>query len=56
LVQVGFAQSKREAERLIAGGGVKLDGAPVGDAKLAWNPAAPVVLSVGARRFVRILA
>jgi tyrosyl-tRNA synthetase len=56
LVQVGLAQSKREAERLIAGGGVKIDGVPVADAKLVWNPAAPVVLSVGTRRFVRILA
>jgi tyrosyl-tRNA synthetase len=55
LVQVGFAQSKREAERLIGGGGVKLDGVPVADAKLAWNPQESVVLSVGTRRFVRIL-
>jgi tyrosyl-tRNA synthetase len=55
LVQVGFAQSKREAERLVGGGGVKLDGAPVADAKHAWNPTAPVVLSVGTRRFVRVL-
>ncbi len=56
LLQVGFAQSKREAERLIAGGGVKLDGTPVADPKLAWNPSGSVVLSVGTRRFVRLLA
>ncbi len=55
LVAVGFAQSKREAERLIDGGGVKLDGSPVVDSKLRWNPPGPVVLSVGTRRFVRIV-
>ena len=55
LVAVGFAQSKREAERLIDGGGVKLDGSSVVDSKLRWNPPGPVVLSVGTRRFVRIV-
>jgi len=51
----GFAASKREAERLIAGNGVKLDGSVVTDPRQAWIvPASPVVLSVGSRRFVRI--
>jgi tyrosyl-tRNA synthetase len=55
LVQAGFAQSKREAERLIRGGGVRLDGVPADDPALAWTATEPVVLSVGARRFARVV-
>jgi tyrosyl-tRNA synthetase len=55
LVQAGFAQSKREAERLIRGGGVRLDGVPADDPALAWTATKPVVLSVGARRFARVV-
>jgi tyrosyl-tRNA synthetase len=55
LVRAGFAASKREAERLIAGGGVKIDGEAVSDQKQAWNATAPAVLSVGSRRFVRVI-
>jgi tyrosyl-tRNA synthetase len=55
LTGVGFAASKRDAERLVLGGGVRLDGVPVGDPKMRWGPAAPVVLGVGSRRFIRIL-
>ncbi len=55
LVKAGFAQSRREAERLIAGGGVKLDGNPVHDPKAPWTSAEPAVLSVGSRRFARVL-
>ena len=56
VVACGFAASKREAERLIAGGGVKLDGAVVRDTREAWRAAAaPLVLSIGTRRFARIL-
>ncbi len=54
LVACGFAASKREAERLATGGGVKLDGIVASDARQAWT-CEPVVLSVGARRFIRIL-
>jgi len=55
LVASGFAASKREAERLIAGNGVKIDGNVVPDPRAPWIAAAsPVVLSVGSRRFVRI--
>ena len=55
LVKSGFAESKRAAERLISGGGVKVDGIVVSDPKAAWSAAAPAVLSVGARKFVRVL-
>jgi tyrosyl-tRNA synthetase len=55
LVASGFAASKREAERLIAGNGVKIDGNVVPDPRAPWIAApSPVVLSVGSRRFVRI--
>ncbi len=54
LVACGFAASKREAERLVAGGGVKLDGAVVTDPRAAWHAPGAVVLSVGTRRFARI--
>jgi tyrosyl-tRNA synthetase len=55
LVKAGFAQSRREAERLIAGNGVKVDGIVVNDPRAAWTATAPAVLSVGSRRFVRVL-
>jgi tyrosyl-tRNA synthetase len=56
LVAAGFAKSKRDAERLVAGRGVRLDGRTVDDPREPWRIAAPVVLAVGSRRFVRILA
>ena len=57
IVACGFAASKREAERLIAGGGVKLDGTVVNDSRQRWDAdaRAPIVLSIGTRRFARIL-
>jgi tyrosyl-tRNA synthetase len=55
LVKAGFSNSRREAERLIAGGGVKVDGIPVNDPKAPWTAGEPAVLSVGSRRFARIL-
>ncbi|MDQ2908800.1 MAG: tyrosine--tRNA ligase [Candidatus Eremiobacteraeota bacterium] len=55
VVGCGFAASKREAERLISGGGVKLDGINASAPRRPWNFDVPVVLSVGTRRFVRIL-
>ncbi|GAC1556868.1 MAG: tyrosine--tRNA ligase [Vulcanimicrobiaceae bacterium] len=54
LVASKFAASKREAERLVAGNGVKVDGVVVGDPRAPWSATPPVVLSVGTRRFVRI--
>lgn len=55
VVKAGFAESRRAAERLISGNAVKIDGAPVRDANASWNSAEAAVLSVGSRRFVRVL-
>jgi len=55
LVAAKFAESKRAAERLIAGGGVKIDGVLVADPKAPWTAIAPAVLQSGSRRFVRVL-
>ena len=55
LVKAGFAASKREAERLISGNGVKVDGIVVNDPRAAWTATEPAVLSVGSRKFVRVL-
>jgi tyrosyl-tRNA synthetase len=55
LVKAGFAQSRREAERLIAGNAVKVDGEPVRDQNQQWTAHGVAVLSVGSRRFIRVL-
>ena len=55
LVAAGFAESKRAAQRLIAEGAVKVDGAPVTDPNARWAAAGPAVLQVGSRKFVRII-
>jgi tyrosyl-tRNA synthetase len=55
LVRAGFAESKRAAERLIAGNAVKIDGEAVRDVNALWGSVVPAVLSVGSRRFVRVL-
>jgi tyrosyl-tRNA synthetase len=54
LVAAGFAESRRAAERLISGNGVKVDGIVVNDPKAVWTASGPAVLSVGSRKFVRI--
>ncbi|MFN2528281.1 MAG: tyrosine--tRNA ligase [Candidatus Baltobacteraceae bacterium] len=55
LVAAGFAESKRAAERLISGNGVKVDGILVSDPKALWpSDALDSVLSVGSRKFVRV--
>jgi tyrosyl-tRNA synthetase len=54
LVKAGFAESKRAAERLISGNGVKVDGIVVSDPRAAWPSTGPAVLSVGSRKFVRV--
>jgi tyrosyl-tRNA synthetase len=54
LVKAGFAESRRAAERLIAGNAVKVDGFLISDPSARWVPTWPAVLSVGSRRFVRV--
>ncbi|HUZ49569.1 MAG TPA: tyrosine--tRNA ligase, partial [Candidatus Dormibacteraeota bacterium] len=54
LVKAGFAESKRAAERLISGNGVKVDGIVVNDPRAPWSASAPAVLSVGSRKFIRV--
>jgi tyrosyl-tRNA synthetase len=54
LVKAGFAESRRGAERLISGMGVKVDGIVVNDPRAAWTPTDSAVLSVGSRKFVRV--
>jgi tyrosyl-tRNA synthetase len=56
LVKAGFAQSRREAERLIAGNAVRIDGEPVRDPNQRWIAHGVAVLSVGSRRFIRVRA
>jgi tyrosyl-tRNA synthetase len=55
LVRAGLAESKRAAERLISGNGVKIDGIVVNDPRGVWT-ADSAVLSVGSRKFVRVRA
>lgn len=55
IVAAGFAESKRAAERLISGNGVRVDGTIVHDPKSPWTAAQAAVLSVGSRRFVKVL-
>ena len=55
IVAAGFAESKRAAERLISGNGVKVDGILVSDPRAPWTAAQPATLSVGARKFVKVL-
>ena len=47
LVKAGFAESRRAAERLIAGNAVKVDGEAVTDANAPWVATEPAVVAVG---------
>ncbi|MHB8306295.1 MAG: S4 domain-containing protein, partial [Vulcanimicrobiaceae bacterium] len=55
ILAAGFAESKRAAERLISGSGVRMDGILVTDPKAAWSASRAAVLSVGSRKFVRVV-
>lgn len=55
IVKAEFAESKRAAERLIAGNGVKIDGDVVRNPKEVWTSTTPAVLSVGSHKFVRVV-
>ena len=54
MVEAGLAGSNSEARRLVAQGGVLLDGERVGDPRLRLAPGGPYLLKVGKRRFVRV--
>lgn len=58
LVSSGLAPSRNQARKLIAGGGVRLDGVKVEDAAFVVSLAAgaSAVLQVGRRKFVRLLS
>ena len=49
-----FGLSTSEARRLIAQGGVKLDGGPVGELDVPREALESAVLQVGKRQFVRL--
>ena len=51
VIEAGFARSASEARRLMAQGGVKVDGAKAGDDRELGDGA---IVSVGRRKFVRI--
>jgi tyrosyl-tRNA synthetase len=55
LVEVGLAGSRSEARRLIAGGGVRINGDPVTREEVSAAELHDAVLQVGKRRFVRLV-
>ena len=55
LAEVGLAPSKSQARRLVAQGGVRLDGNKVESIKETVMPGEEAILQVGKRRFVRLL-
>lgn len=54
LVEAGLVGGTSEARRLIAQGGVRLDGLVVDDPSLDWTVRDGVVVQVGRRRFARV--
>lgn len=54
LPELGLASSRGEARRLLAGGGVKLNGRTVTEEWVALEAAAGAIVQVGRRRFVRL--
>ncbi len=55
LAEVGLAPSKSQARRLVAQGGVRLDGEKVKSIEETVIPGEEAILQVGKRRFVRIV-
>jgi tyrosyl-tRNA synthetase len=55
LAEVGLAPSKSQARRLVAQGGVRLDGEKVKSIEETVRPGEEAILQVGKRRFVRIV-
>ncbi len=57
MVEAGLSPSRAESKRLVAGGGVKLDGAKIEDPFIMLsNTDANKVLQIGKRKFVRLVA
>ena len=54
LVDAKLCTSKSEARRLIEQGGVKIDGACIGEREAVIEPAKGMVIQVGKRRFARV--
>jgi tyrosyl-tRNA synthetase len=54
LVDVKLAPSKTEARRLIEQGGVKIDGATIGDRESVIEPHPGMIIQVGKRKFVKV--
>ncbi|HZW39272.1 MAG TPA: tyrosine--tRNA ligase [Ignavibacteriaceae bacterium] len=55
ITQINFAPSKGEARRLVAQGGVSVNGNKVDDVMALINLSEPVVLKVGKRKFAKII-
>ncbi len=55
LVKVGFASSNSDARRLIAGGGIKMNGTAVADTGLEVAAPAEFVISRGKNKFARVI-
>ena len=56
VISAAFGLSTSEARRMIAQGGVKLDGVPVGELDIARGELEGSVLQAGKRRFARLVA
>lgn len=54
LHQTGLAPSKTEGRRLIEQGGVRVDGAVIGDREATVHPQSGMVIQVGKRKFIKI--
>ena len=54
IVQAGLARSNGEARRLVAQGGVSIDGERVEDPTTQLAPGGPYLIKIGKRRFVRL--
>ena len=55
VLAAGFASSRGDARRLIAGGGIRLDGKPVTDNTLVMPVRSEIVVGRGKNKFIRII-
>lgn len=54
LVEIKLVSSKSEGKRLIEQGGVRVDGAVIGDREAIIEPVSGMIIQVGKRRFIKI--